>query len=973
MYKKLKIGIISLIIIVVLSLIFAFNAKEEVTAPKITTLEGVEIENHYSSYLAKHGEVLEHEEERLINISDLDFINENFSTLDDTVYEWNNDSTISFAVNITKAGYYFLYFDYFSLVDSHISIGMSVKINGEVPYYEASQIMLDTLWMEAETIGLDRYGNDVNVLQKTYKKWQYQVLRDAGKLYNLGLGFYLESGENVIAIEKISGALRLREMTLKGKEKLSSYAEYLNSFNKINPDKLYEFEAEETVYKNSATIVRGTSRDVGVTPFSKANLKLNVLGIDSYQLPGDSISWQVDIEEEGFYNITLKVLQRNQKTTIFRTLFINEKIPFLEAKHLGFSFSKSWKNSTLTSIDGEELLFYLKPGDIITLAVDSSLFVSISEKLRLITDEMTSLGLDITKLTKNNVDRNIDWEMLEYFPDLNERLVKWTVEIDQIISKLQEIYGFKNDAQIIQDIRAAKHKIEELASDINEIPRRLTLLSTGSSSAVQLLSNQIDTVLYQPLIVDKFYLHNDLDNLPKPTGSFFRRTWISIARFFLSFTNPTYEEDADVDELEVWVNRSRQYVDLLQKVTDDVFTRETGIKVKVSLMNDDSKLLLANSANQQPDLALGVSAWIPNEYGMRGMLYDFREAPDYQEFLKNYETAQLVPLVYDNKLYGLPETENFFVMFYRKDILEKFELSVPNTWDDVLNMLPVLDRYGMTFYVPLSTMDAFKSFGVTMPFIHQFNGKIYSDDGLTAAVDDEGTINALTFMTDLYREYSLPQQVPSFFNSFRYGTIPIGISDFGMYLQLTNTASEIRGLWDIALIPGVEYETDEGTYINRSAGGAERAAIVFEKSKKKDKAWEFLKWWLSTETQNLYSELLVNTLGSRYLWNTANFEAFSNNSWDESHKKVILEQWTHLNENPKIPGSYIIEREISNIFNNVIYNDENLRSAVSDSILKMNKEIRRKMEEFNYVDNLGNVIKPFIIPNIKDIEGWLKE
>jgi ABC-type glycerol-3-phosphate transport system substrate-binding protein len=326
-------------------------------------------------------------------------------------------------------------------------------------------------------------------------------------------------------------------------------------------------------------------------------------------------------------------------------------------------------------------------------------------------------------------------------------------------------------------------------------------------------------------------------------------------------------------------------------------------------------------------------------------------------------------MIYDNKLYGLPETENFYVLAYRKDILNELELTVPNTWDDVLDMLPVLERYGMSFYVPLSNSSALKSFDTTAPFIYQFGGKLYADDGLSAAIDDENTLEAMTFMADLFREYSLSYQVPSFFNSFRDGRIPIGIADFGMYLQLLNAASEIKGLWDIALVPGV----DDGQTINRFMPGAQQATVIFKKSEKVDRAWAFLKWWHSTETQILFSNTLVNTLGTRYLWNTANMEAFEALNWNSNHKDIILEQWTHLKEVPKIPGSYMVEREISNTLNSVVFFDANLRSTITDSILKMNKEIDRKMLEFGYIDQQGNPVKPFIIPSRSIVEGWAND
>ena len=136
--------------------------------------------------------------------------------------------------------------------------------------------------------------------------------------------------------------------------------------------------------------------------------------------------------------------------------------------------------------------------------------------------------------------------------------------------------------------------------------------------------------------------------------------------------------------------------------------------------------------------------------------------------------------------------------------------------------------------------------------------------------------------------------------------------------------------------------------------GAQQASMIFNKTDKKDEAWEFVKWWSSKETQLTYSQKMINTYGKKYLWNTANMDAFKELSLDAHDKEVILEQWSYLKEVAKIPGSYIIEREISNIYNQVVFQDKNLRSTVSDSVIKMNKEIRRKMIEFGYMDEYGN-------------------
>jgi hypothetical protein len=119
---------------------------------------------------------------------------------------------------------------------------------------------------------------------------------------------------------------------------------------------------------------------------------------------------------------------------------------------------------------------------------------------------------------------------------------------------------------------------------------------------------------------------------------------------------------------------------------------------------------------------------------------------------------------------------------------------------------------------------------------------------------------------------------------------------------------------------------------------------------------------------------MVNTLGKRYLWNTGNMAAFKDLAWNAEHKEIILEQWTHLKEVSRIPGYYIVEREISNTWNKVVYNDENLRSTLSDAMIKITKEITRKMQEFGYVDSKGEPTeKPYIMPSTESINKWKEE
>jgi ABC-type glycerol-3-phosphate transport system substrate-binding protein len=194
------------------------------------------------------------------------------------------------------------------------------------------------------------------------------------------------------------------------------------------------------------------------------------------------------------------------------------------------------------------------------------------------------------------------------------------------------------------------------------------------------------------------------------------------------------------------------------------------------------------------------------------------------------------------------------------------------------------------------------------------------------------------------------------------------VGDFGMYVTLLNAAPDIQGLWSIALLPGVL--TDD--VIDRSAPGAQTANMIFQKTDKADESWAFLKWWSSTAVQTQFSSLLLSTMGKEYLFNSANTEAFRNLNLASEDIEIILAQWEWLKELPKVPGSYQVELEISNLWNSVVLDRANLRVGLNDGIIKMNKEIVKKMAEFEYMTPDGTILKPYLAASVTQIRQWIE-
>ena len=201
-------------------------------------------------------------------------------------------------------------------------------------------------------------------------------------------------------------------------------------------------------------------------------------------------------------------------------------------------------------------------------------------------------------------------------------------------------------------------------------------------------------------------------------------------------------------------------------------------------MPDANKLIMAAAAGQQPDVALGLASYMPYDLAIRNAAYDLTSFPDYWDFASSFSPGAFIPYILNDKAYAIPETLDFNVLMYRKDIFDSLGFMVPDTWDEVIQILPELQQYGMNFYHPIAGSGGTKYFYQTSGFIYQFNGALYNTNGESASINTKESIQGLTYLNKLFTNYSLPEQVQSFYNSFRYSTLPIGISDFQNYLLI---------------------------------------------------------------------------------------------------------------------------------------------------------------------------------------------
>ncbi|CAM2824911.1 extracellular solute-binding protein [Paenibacillus sediminis] len=888
-----------------------------------------------------------------------------------SVFRWEKDTKeIYFPVTVPKSGLYNLRIDYYPLSDKIMSVERGVKINGKYPYFQAHQFELYKYWRdESYPFHKDALDNDVLPDQILIPGWQQQYVEDPASADDRPLLFYLKKGSNTISLPYISEPVLLGNITVTSPEVVPTYNEYIKSVDSaMAPAHLTTVEAEQAFSKNEPFIrVQGDSSPSSV-PFNSGKVLLNSIGGDSWQTSGQSVTWRFEVPSDGNYQLALKFKQNTNTSgtgtdmPVYRTLRIDGNIPFEEMRRVVFPYTNDWTNKVIADDNNHPYLIHLTKGEhTLTLTANASPYQESIQKIKEVMNGINDLSIQVKMATGNTQDTNRDWDLTDQIPDVAAQLNKYADELSAEFKVLAK--GIGRTPNAAKNMIISADRLRNLAKDPNSLPYKYSQLSEGSGSVIQMLGDSLSKLPNQPLTLDRIYIYSDT-KLPSPKASWFTELKANIEAFFETFTKDYSKMDggSDSDALQIWVNRPRQYVMMMQQLANEDFTKKTGIKVSFSLMPDETKLILANAAGNSPDVALSINNTTPFNLAVRGTLTDLTKFPDYDEVVKRFSPGAMLPFQFDGSTYALPETQNFWVMFYRKDILDALHIPVPDTMDDVRQILPDLQRYGLNFYNPLAQTGGYKQFWLTVPLIYQNGGDLFTKDGSGTAIDSENALKGIKQMTDLFTVYNMPLNVPSFFNHFRDGSLPIGIADFSTYVQLTSAAPEINGLWGIAPMPGIKGE--DGT-VHRWAPGTGQSTVIFKSSKRQNDDWEFLKWWTSAETQSKFGNRMQTIYGPTYKWNTANLEAFGELPWPAQDIEVIKKQWVWLKDIPHIPGDYMLERGISDAWNKIVFDGVNPRRAIEDATIQTNREIAKKLEEFGYEKD-GKLIKPLKVPQLPE-------
>ena len=960
MRKKWRILVGLLVVVIVVAAIVLLNGGSQSYHAKYagkdlsTDVSGIGRDDTYEVYMRTHQDVPAGTE--IMEVDLAAFEGEGKLQQDasgkNEVYTADGEVT-SWKVNMPAEGMYTIQVEYLTVESRGVDIEREVLINGVLPFAGADTIRFSRLWVDGGEIRKDNQGNEIRPRQVEKYEYQTAFCRDDMGYETEPYQFCFAQGENTLSFRAVNEPMIIRSIKLVPVQQRQNYESYLAAQPKVEMSA--EAQAWQTTIQGEKAVTRSSPSlyarydhaSPSTEPYDVYHTILNYIGGDPWNTAGQWIEWEFEVPEDGYYNISIKARQTYQRGGLScRTVYIDGEVPFDEVSSVAFAYDTNWDMHTLADDAGNAYRFYMTKGKhAIRLEVTMGNMGGILKDMESSIYRLNQIYRKVLVLTGVSPDRFRDYNLDKVYPEVIEAMELESLRLFKLVDDTVEMTGQKNDRVAVAQTLAVQ--LEQFV----ERNERITQSFSNFKDNITSLGTAMQSMAESKLDIDAIVVSGEKAKVKPVSDNIFSKLLHEIkacvASYFVDYNSlgDVYEDGAD-DVIEVWLVTGRDQSTVLKNMIDEAFTPNYGVKVNVQLVAGDA-ILSAVMAGIGPDVVLSVDGWFAVNYAMRHAVEDLTQFEDFDEVASAFYPSALEPLTYDDSkhkgIYGLPETQLFSVLFYRTDILEDLGLAVPQTWSDIIAMLPTIQGNNMSIGVPFPDISNVDMSGFNA-LIYQNGGAIYNEDKTRTVIDSEAAVAAFELYTSLYNDYGLPT-VFDFVSRFRSGEMPIGVGQYSLYNTLTVSAPEIRGLWDFALYPGTLQE--DGT-IDRSvhANGLCCMMIATEDEQVKKNAWEFMKWWVSADAQVRFGQEMESVLGSSARYATANKDALDRLAWSTEQLAVLKEQHAWGRGFPEIAGGYSTTRHMTNAIRKVINEKQDPRETLLTYVHTINEEIDIKRKEF---------------------------
>ncbi len=687
--------------------------------------------------------------------------------------------------------------------------------------------------------------------------------------------------------------------------------------------------------------------------------------------------------------------------------------PFQEATDIKFNYKKEWQSEFLGNGAGTDFEFYFAAGHKYTLYLECSLG-SLKESIQTVEGALNVINscyLQVLQLTGASPDENRDYRFDEILPDVLYSFLEQARVLANEKKKLEALCG-TNGSHIATLDTIALLLIQMGSDDGDNVAKNMSTLKSYLGTLGTWINNsKASTIMVDAIFIVP---SNAEEPPRDAEAGFWKSIWFEIKSFFASFwvnydeMGLTSEITEDTKKIDVWLATGRDQSQIWRSMIDanNGYTNSTGTAAALKLVTAGT-LLPSILSGKGPDVYIGLDASTVINYAIRGAVrgvsgndpelsaednaqfttkyYTYRDAAgnyttttepteglgtcvyvtepyedaviteNHEDYLSGekkqlYAEAAMDTLKLLGVTYGIPQTMSFAMMFYRMDVLANLNIAVPETWDELLECLPVIQANNMSIGVDyISALDF---------MIYQKGGSLwkYTDEtqydpmyaGAKIDLDSNVALEAFDYVCRLYSDYSFPVSYDAA-NRFRTGEIPILVGGYcGLYNQLVVYATEIEGLWEFCSLPGTLRDADgdgvEELHYESLAGVG--ATVILRGCDDLRSAWQFLQWNCSADVQATYGNKMVALIGPSAKYEAANLEALNNLSWTASEKLAIKDQMENMCSIVNYPGSYIYNRYMKFAFLDVVNDGANAVESLLSYIDAINSEITRKREEF---------------------------
>lgn len=162
-----------------------------------------------------------------------------------------------------------------------------------------------------------------------------------------------------------------------------------------------------------------------------------------------------------------------------------------------------------------------------------------------------------------------------------------------------------------------------------------------------------------------------------------------------------------------------------------------------------------------PDVYLGDVIW-PATFGHDGLALPLNDHLP-RDFWRRFPIALVQGATYRGRTYAAPFFTDQGLLYYRKDLLDREHLKVPETWEQLATEAAELQSKGLVTYGFVWQGASYEGLTcVWTEFMTDAGGRALDSAGRRSAIDSPQSLNALRFLRGLVADRVAPQEVIRF-------------------------------------------------------------------------------------------------------------------------------------------------------------------------------------------------------------------